>query len=76
MFSPKFGRRLPDSDAGFWRACSMDEFIAKANIEHFEKLLATETDAQKRCLLESLLAEEKLKLAAALSRRNDSKHVS
>ncbi len=52
----------------------MKEFIAKANIEHFEKLLATETDAQKRSVLESLLAEEKLKLAAA--RQNESKKAS
>ena len=54
----------------------MDEFIAKANIEHFEKLLATETDAQKRSVMESLLAKEKLKLAAALGRRYKSKQAS
>ena len=49
----------------------MDEFIAKANIEHVEKLLASETDAHKRRVLENLLAEEKSKLAAALKRRDE-----
>lgn len=51
----------------------MDEFIAKANIEHYEKLLATETDRQKRRALERLLTEEKSKLAAALKRLHDRK---
>ena len=50
---------------------SMDEFIAKANIEHVEKLLASETDAHKRRVLENLLAEEKSKVAAALKRRDE-----
>ena len=44
----------------------MDAEIAKANIEHFKKLLETETDAAKRDVLKRLLAEEELKLAAAL----------
>jgi len=51
----------------------MDEFIANANIEHFKKLLASEIDAHKRSVLENLLAEEKLKLAAALRRKNERK---
>ncbi len=51
----------------------MDAEIAKANIEHFKKLLKTETDAAKRDVLKRLLAEEELKLAAALKGRNDSK---
>ncbi len=51
----------------------MDAAIAKANIEHFKKLLETETDAAKRGVLERLLAEEELKLAAALKGRSDRK---
>lgn len=47
----------------------MDVAIAKANIEHFKKLLATETNASKRGVLERLLAEEESKLAAALEAR-------
>jgi hypothetical protein len=50
----------------------MDEFIAKANIEHVKKLLASETDAHKRRVLEDFLAEEKSKLAAALKQREES----
>ncbi len=45
----------------------MDVEIAKANIE----LLETETEAAKRDVLKRLLAEEELKLAAALKGRND-----
>ena len=41
----------------------MDEFIAKLNIEHFKKKLATETDPSKKKLLLTLLAEEEAKLA-------------
>lgn len=41
----------------------MPELIAKANIEHFTKLLETEADPDKRRVLEQLLAEERLKLA-------------
>ena len=44
----------------------MDEFIAKANIQHFKELLATERNEAKRKLLLQLLAEEEQKLAAAL----------
>jgi hypothetical protein len=47
--------------------------IAKANIQHFEKLLETETDPKKRGVLERLLAEERLKLAAALKARGETK---
>jgi hypothetical protein len=49
----------------------MDEFIAKANVEHFKELLATEKDEAKRKLLLQLLAEEELKLATALRRKGD-----
>ena len=40
----------------------MPKEIAKANIEHFRKLLKTETDAGKRAVIERLLAEEEQKL--------------
>jgi hypothetical protein len=46
--------------------------IAKANIEHFRKLLGTEIDAKKRAVIERLLAEEEQKLAA-LKRGNEKK---
>jgi hypothetical protein len=47
--------------------------IAKANIEHFKNLLETESDPKKRRVLERLLAEEELKLAAALKTRSETK---
>ena len=53
---------------GEWR---MDEFIAKANIQHFKEKLATEKDEGKRKVLLQLLAEEEQKLAAALRRKRD-----
>ena len=43
----------------------MDEYIARANIEHLRKLLASETDKDKRRVLEQLLAEEESKLEKA-----------
>ena len=42
---------------------SMDETIAKLNIEHYEKLLASETDSTRRATIARLLAEEEAKLA-------------
>ena len=36
----------------------MADFIFKANIAHFNELLATETDARKIATLRTLLAEE------------------
>ena len=36
--------------------------VARANIEHYRKLLAKETDETKRQTLERLLAEEEAKL--------------
>jgi len=41
----------------------MDETIAKLNIEHYEKLLASETDSTRRATIARLLAEEEAKLA-------------
>jgi hypothetical protein len=51
----------------------MDGYIARANIEHFRQLLATEADAEKRQLLLRLLAEEEAKLAAANAKSDDRK---
>ena len=47
----------------------MPEEIAKANIEHYKKLLETETDVEKRAVIERLMAEEELKVAAARKAR-------
>jgi hypothetical protein len=41
----------------------MDKVVANLNIEHYKKLLASETDATKREAIARLLAEEKEKLA-------------
>jgi hypothetical protein len=43
--------------------CSLDspKNIARLNIEHYRQLLATETDASKRAVIEKLLAEEEAK---------------
>ncbi|MDG4875319.1 hypothetical protein P9273_09440 [Mesorhizobium sp. WSM4935] len=43
----------------------MDRFIARANIAHFEDLLALETDPEKRRVIEDLLARERHKLEIA-----------
>ncbi|RUV86063.1 MAG: hypothetical protein EOQ55_01850 [Mesorhizobium sp.] len=43
----------------------MDRFIARANIAHFEDLLARETDPEKRRAIQDLLAHEKEKLEIA-----------
>lgn len=45
----------------------MPDWIARANIEHFKKLLENETDPKKRAVIERELAEEELKLAALLN---------
>jgi len=42
----------------------MPDWIAKANIEHFKRLLETEKDPRKRAMIERELAEEEAKLAA------------
>ena len=41
----------------------MPDWIAKANIEHFKRLLETEKDPQKRAMIERELAEEESKRA-------------
>ncbi|BCM20868.1 hypothetical protein [Mesorhizobium sp. J8] len=43
----------------------MDRYIARANIAHFEDLLARETDPEKRRVIEGLLARERQKLEIA-----------
>ncbi len=48
----------------------MDETVAKLNIEHYKKRLASETDATKRELITRLLAEEEAKLAKILKEGN------
>lgn len=50
----------------------MPKEIARANIEHLKKLLETETDAEKRVVIEGRLAEEEQKLAK-LTRRDGRK---
>lgn len=40
----------------------MDRTVAKLNIEHYKRLLATEIDEQQRRVLLRLLAEEEAKL--------------
>lgn len=44
----------------------MDRTVARLNIEHFRRLLATETDEQRRALLHKLLAEEEARLAGTM----------
>jgi hypothetical protein len=39
----------------------MDRTVARLNIEHYKRLLATETDETKRQTLTRLLAEEEAK---------------
>ena len=51
----------------------MADGIARANIEHFRKLLATEKDEAKRRVLTKLLAEEEEKLAEVLRRKRNDK---
>ena len=47
----------------------MDRTVADLNIEHFRKLLASETDPVKRRTIERLLAEEEAKLGRALAEK-------
>ncbi len=42
----------------------MDRAVARLNIEHYRRLLTTETDETKRQTIRCLLAEEEAKLAA------------
>ncbi len=42
----------------------MPDWIARANIAHFKKLLEAETNPRKRAVIERELAEQEAKLAA------------
>ncbi len=46
---------------------AMDKAVAQLNIEHYCKLLCTETNPTRRTTLERLLAEEEAKLAALMN---------
>lgn len=54
----------------------MDRTVARLNIEHYRKLLATETDEPRRKTLLRLLAEEEAKLAASEQPRRKPKDLS
>ncbi len=43
----------------------MDRTVAHLNIQHFKKLLESETDPGRRQMIERLLVEEEAKLARA-----------
>lgn len=47
--------------------------VARLNIEHFRRKLATETDEARRQMLQHLLAEEEAKLTALGSKNNPPK---
>ncbi len=53
-------------NGGNRRARVMPDWIAKANIDHFKRLLETEKDPKKRAMIERELAEEEAKLSALL----------
>jgi hypothetical protein len=45
--------------------------IARLNINHYRRLLVTETDPAKRALIEKLLAEEEAKLRTLQGNRDN-----
>jgi hypothetical protein len=47
----------------------MDEKVAKLNIEHYKRLLASETDEAKRESIARLVAEEEANLAKSPKER-------
>jgi len=52
----------------------VDRFIARANIAHFQNLLARETDPEKRRIVKGMLASEQQKLKIAeIQARNQSR---
>jgi hypothetical protein len=53
----------------------MPDWIARANIKHFKKLLETETNPQSRAVIQRELAEEEGKLAAILKKRSEKKEI-
>lgn len=42
----------------------MDRTVAHMNVEHYRRLLAVETDEERRQVLQRLLAEEEAKISA------------
>jgi hypothetical protein len=50
----------------------MPDWVTKANITHFKKLLETEADPRKRAVIEKELAEEEAELAALLKKQGES----
>ena len=53
----------------------MDKSVARLNIEHFRRLLASETDEAKRKVLQRLLAEEEAKLKSLSGPSDEKKRV-
>jgi hypothetical protein len=55
---------------------TVDKTIAQLNIEHYRRLLSSETDEAKRQTLQRLLAEEEEKLAQIMKWQQDKKRSS
>ncbi|RWC98253.1 MAG: hypothetical protein EOS32_00840 [Mesorhizobium sp.] len=53
----------------------MDRYIARANIAHFADLLRYEVDAERRRVIEDLLAQERQKLEIAEAKARKQTHV-
>jgi hypothetical protein len=53
----------------------VDRTVAHLNVEHYRRLLATETDEDKRKTLKRLLAEEEAKLASIQQKNADASGV-
>ena len=51
----------------------MRKFVARLNIDHYREMLAVETDAQKRKLIEKLLADAEAELTAAKAKDGEQK---
>ncbi len=60
---------LPEEDSDFEDGPSGD--VSGQDVEYYEILLRTETDENRRRVLERLLAKEELRLAVALRRQNE-----
>ena len=50
----------------------MEEYAHRKNIERFERDLASETDPEKRKVLEKVLADERARLKAVLRQKGKS----
>jgi CheY-like chemotaxis protein len=49
----------------------MRKFVARLNVDHYRKILAVETNEEKRKLIEELLAKEEAELEAAKQKDGD-----